>query len=61
VIDNQISFSSALLLRKDEVFQRKIKKVESYFKYLLLNELALICTLVWLFTYSGFTLLLLLL
>eukprot|EP00347_Sterkiella_histriomuscorum_P023911 403332960 len=60
VIDTQVSFSSALVLRKDENFQRRIKKVENYYKYLLVNEITINCLVLWLFTYANPCLLMLL-
>ncbi|CDW87415.1 low quality protein: e3 ubiquitin-protein ligase amfr-like [Stylonychia lemnae] len=60
VIDTQISFSSALFLRKDENFQRRIKKVDNYFKNVIAYEILTIIILLWLFYYANILLLLLL-
>lgn len=56
VIETQISYSSSLTLRKDEVFTRRIKNLEKFILYLIFETVVVTGSLVWLFYYSGFTL-----
>jgi len=60
VIESQISLSSSLTLRKDEVFQRRTCKVDTFINYLIVSSICTIAFLSWLFYYSNVTLVLLL-
>mmetsp|Transcript_8945 Transcript_8945/g.6713 ORF Transcript_8945/g.6713 Transcript_8945/m.6713 type:complete len:113 (-) Transcript_8945:654-992(-) len=61
VIETQISFSSSLALKKNEIFLRRVKKIYNYFKVLTVLQLSAAALLLYLYQYANFTLLVLLL
>ena len=57
IIETQISFSSSILLKTNEIFQSRIAKVRLFYTCLIFGTVIFVGIFSWLFYYAGFTLL----
>jgi len=60
VIETQISFSSSIALNKNELFHKRIRKLQRYFAIQIVMQTYALVLLTWLFYYANFSLIALL-
>lgn len=56
MIETQISFSSSIALKKNELFLRRVKKLNCYFFQQIVLQSAATLTIGWLYYYGGYCL-----
>jgi hypothetical protein len=56
VIETQVSFSSSILLKKNEIFQNRIAKLKIFYASIIVGTIGFTLFTGWLFLHAGFTL-----